>query len=528
MKSNNMIEKNMDAVTREIAQFNDLRRSITSDGNELYVGRLLQRAAQLFPDRVALIHQDIQLTYQELYLRACRTSALLQERGVKVADRVVLCCENSLEFYVAYYGIWQIGAVVVPLNTFLRHAELAHILADANPVCVVTSAEFKPLFESAGVTLPPVLMTDELPMRATVDRSWDQNIHHELDRNQMAALLYTSGTTGMPKGVMLSSRAIMANIMQSIIRLDFSQQERVFGVLPLFHAFAQFACVWAPLFVGACVILVSKIERRFIIAGFEHKPTIVLGVPALFGLFCLMKTVPFDSVKYCISGGDALSDKIRAYFGLLYRRRIASGYGLTETCPVLSFTIEDEAMSTGTVGYLLAGIASSVRNEQAVEVPYGSIGELWVKCENLMLGYYNDVQATNKVIQDGWFNTGDLVYFDEKGRLVISGRTKDLLIHKGFNIYPQEVENVIMSHPNVLNVGVVGKQDHDVGDIPIAYVQLRSADQKCAQQLKQLCQEHLAAYKIPKIFVCDTNPLPTTATGKVDKKQLRKLVQELK
>ncbi len=514
------------AHSTEIEKFNQLRDSITDQGSVLYVARLLKRAAQLFPDRIALLYQDVIVTYQELYLRACAASRLLQTQGVKPSDKVVLCCENSIEFYVAYYGIWQLGAVVVPLNTFLRQTELSHILADAQPTCIVTSAEFKPLFEQTGLSLPPLIMTSALEEYKSNDHSYD-NIFHDLDRDAMAALLYTSGTTGMPKGVMLSSKAIMTNILQSVVRLEFAHDERVLGVLPLFHAFAQLACVWAPIFVGAAIIVVPKIERRFITASFEKKPTIVLGVPALYGLFCLMRTVPFDSVKYCVSGGDALSDKIRAYFGLLYRRTIASGYGLTETAPVIAFTLEDELMPTGTVGYPLFGIACSVHDEQGNEVPAGTIGELWVRGDNVMLGYYNDQEATTKVLRDGWFNTGDLVCFDAKRRLVITGRTKDLLINKGFNIYPQELENVIMSDPNVLQVGVVGKKDHDAGDIPIAFVQLRTTEADAAQRLKALCIQHLASYKIPKLFICDTKPLPTTATGKVDKKQLRVLVADI-
>jgi|SRR5579863_84219 len=511
----------------ERTRFDALRTEIGDHGALLYVGRLLQRASRLFPLRTALICQEAHVTYHELYIRACKTSALLRAHGVKPADKVVLCCDNSIEFYVAYYGIWQLGAVVVPINTFLQGAELAHILADAMPTCIVTSVEHEALFKQTGVPLPALLLTTQLP---TSDDAvvHDQDIVHDLDRDVMAALLYTSGTTGMPKGVMLSSNIIMTNILQSIVRLEFADNERVLGVLPLFHAFAQLACVWAPLFVGAAVIIVPKIERRFIMVGFEKKPTIVLGVPALYGLFCLMRTVPFDSVKYCVCGGDALSDKIRAYFALLYRRHIASGYGLTETAPVISFTVEDELMRTGTAGYPLLGIECSVRDDNGTQVPYGSNGELWVRAPNVMLGYYNDQAATNKVLRDGWLNTGDLVFFDEKGRIVITGRSKDLLINKGFNIYPQEVENVIMSHQNVLQVGVVGKKDEDLGDIPIAFVQLRTADAQAAQVLRALCMQHLAAYKVPRIFICDIKPLPTTATGKVDKKQLRARVVDIK
>jgi len=524
----------MNSIAQETLQkeqliFNQGYVDVSKDGVLMYAGNLLRRAAMIYADVPALIHQDVTMTYKELYHHACRLSVTLKERGVKPRDRVLILIENSPLFYIAYYGAWQIGAVVAPLNTFLKETELAHIIKDADPVCILTSSEYVPLLERVkGISLPPVLTESDIQPSSTADFSCvlDQTI--DLNQDEMAALLYTSGTTGVPKGVMLSSKNIMTSLLQGFARLKIGSGQRLFGVLPLFHAFAQGACVWGALFKGATVILVPKIERRHILAGLKHQPTIFLGVPALYGLMCLMKNAPLDSVEYFVSGGDALSDKIRAYFELLYRRKICNGYGLTETSPTLAVTMEDEVMPTNTIGLPLVGVDCSIRDEQhGKEVASGDIGELWVRGDNVMLGYYNAPEATSKVLQNGWFNTGDLVYTDEKGRLVISGRTKDLISNKGFKIYPQEIENVLLSHPNVFQVGVVGKHDEHQGEIPVAFVQLRNDEPDIQNVLRKLCSDHLASYKVPKIFICSTETLPATATGKIDKKVLRKRLAEM-
>ena len=347
---------------------------------------------------------------------------------------------------------------------------------------------------------------------------------YNLDPDEMAVLLYTSGTTGLPKGVMLSSKNIMTNVLQGLSRLKVWGNERVLGVLPLFHSFAQNACVWTPLFAGVTVILVPKIDRRYILEGLQQRPTMFLGVPALYGLLCLMKAAPIEGIKYFVSGGDALPDRIRAAFGLIYHRKIISGYGLTETSPLISVSLDDETVPTSNVGLPAYGVDVSIRDEQGKELSQGAIGQLWVKGDNIMLGYYNAPEMTAKVMKNGWFDTGDLAYLDKKGRIVISGRIKDLIINKGLNIYPQEIENVIQGYSNVLRVGVIGKRVNAEGEIPIAFVQLIKKEEDIEDKLKKLCASHLAAYKIPKQFICSTEELPLTTTGKVDKKVLRKKI----
>jgi long-chain acyl-CoA synthetase len=511
-------------LEREQKAFDALYQTVLRNGKLMFAGRLLLRAAQQHGDTTALIYQDEHITYKKLYARACALSKKIIERyGLKARDRAIICIENSPQFYIAYFALWQAGVIVAPVNTFLKEAELGHIINDAQPAVIMTSSDRIELFNKTGVSLPPIVT--ELDMDDADENSPLVDDIVDLEPEELAALLYTSGTTGVPKGVMLSSKNIITNVLQVASILTQPHDDRILGVLPLFHSFAQNTCVWAALFYGVTIILVPKIDRRYILDGLEHKPTIFLGVPALYGLLCLMKTAPLDSVRLFVSGGDALPDKIRAAFGLIYRRKLANGYGLTETTPVISVNLDDETLPASNIGFPLIGIQCVARDEHGADLAQGTIGLLWVKGDNVMLGYYHEQEATDKVLQNGWFNTGDLGYLDTEGRIVITGREKDLIINKGFNIYPQEIENIILLHPNVIRAGVIGRIDED-GEVPVAFVQLRTADAGIEKSLKSLCAQHLAGYKVPRQFICDTKELPVTATGKIDKKVLRSLLSE--
>lgn len=477
----------------------------------------LQQSAQRTPDAYALIFQKEKITYRELYARAVGFSLVLRSRGVVVGDRVAIFLENSVDFYVAYYGAWQLGAVAVPLNTFLHEREIEHIVRDADLKAVCTSEKQAPLFKDR-VSLVITTYGDSKVLSSEIDQFQITG----LSNNDCAVLLYTSGTTGFPKGVMLSARALMATATQSIRALVLQDRERVFGALPLFHSFAQNTCVWSSIFMGACVIVLPKIERRALREHLEYRPTIFLGVPALYGLLCLMKDVPLDSVRYFVCGGDALPEKIRMGFELIYGRKLCNGYGLTEAGPTVSVLFEDIVTEITDVGRPLEGVQISIRDDYGKECAREMVGNLWVKGDNLMLGYHKAPQETEKVLVDGWLDTGDLGRLDGRGSLHIVGRHKDLIIHKGLNIYPQELENIVSSHAAVLHVGVVGKTEEGVGEVPIAFVSLRSPlDFKIIEkELYELLNRSVAHYKLPRrIIILDAMPL--TALGKVDKKKLR-------
>lgn len=491
-----------------------------------WAGELLVRASLNFPDKLALETSSRALTYNELFLQVADVASHYRSLGIAPGDRVLLYVENSLEFYLFYYAAWHCGATVIPVNTFLHEKELAHVINDAQPKLIATLSKnrtlLEPIINDAGI----VLVDESIITEKSIFESREAALQSVPLRHQkpddIAVMLYTSGTSGIPKGVMLSSRNIVTNAVQASARLQtiMTPHEKFFGVLPLFHAFAQCTCLWLPVIVGSSVIVISKIDRSFILEGLKKQPTVFFGFPALFGLLCLMKTAPLDSVKLFVSGADALPDRIRVAFALLYGRRIASGYGLTEASPVVAIHHANEEKPSNNIGTPLPGIECQIRSEEGAPVPVGTVGLLWVKGDNVMRGYYNAPEATSHVIVDGWLSTGDLASMDVDGSITMQGRSKDLIIHKGFNIYPQEVENVILKHPAVMRAAVVGVED-PAGQIPIAYVAFRGEQPPLFEkELRELCGEHLATYKIPRRFVC-REELPLTATGKIDKKQLR-------
>ncbi len=510
--------------------FEQKLRWLSHQDQPIFVGRLLEHAYRLYPERIALMCGDKTLTYRQWYQQSCQVSYALYQRGVRPQDRVILYADNSLAFYVFYMAIWQVGAVVVPVNIFLHDKELLHILDDAAPRLVVAQDHYQDrlntLLERAQS--PVELATEqELLLREEIFSEDMNMLRHDLAGDELCLLLYTSGTSGKPKGVMLSSKNIMTNALQSYARFkasgNLADEERFFCVLPLFHAFSQNVCMWLPLILGACVIVVPKIDRKFISEGLTKRPTLFFGFPALYGLLCLMKNASLGSIKMFVSGADMLPDKIRAGFAMLYGRKICSGYGLTEASPVVAVNQCNPEQATDVVGHPLVGIECQIRDDTGTSLAAGHVGTLWIRGDNVMLGYYNAPDLTAQVLCDGWLCTGDLAVLNIDGQLAITGRSKDLIIHKGLNIYPQEIENVLLCHPGVIKAAVVGKQEDASGQIPIAFVAVRCPSKDLEKDLRKLCTDNLAVYKVPRHIIC-LDDLPMNATGKIDKKQL--LTQE--
>lgn len=503
----------------EKQRYDKLYQSLTVDGHLIEVHALLGHTAMRWPHNTTVICNDERITYRELYQRALLFSEILKEYGVDAGDRVIIYYENSIEFYIAYFAIWQLGAIVAPLNVYLQESEFLHIVDDAQPkVIIVSPTLLQKITSRPHDQLPPLITTIDKTKKLT--NRIKQVIPVKRGLDAIAAILYTSGTTGFPKGVMLSSRNILINTIQGIARLTVTNKDRVFCPLPLFHSLPQNICMWANAIIGATAITISKLDRTGLTKGLSHKPTIIVAVPALYGLFCMMKTADFSRVKYFFSGGDALSDKIRSLFALIYRRKITNGYGLTETSPFIAVDIDDFTKPTDTVGEPFVGIEYALRDEEGKEVTSGNVGTLWVKGPNVMLGYYNAPEATAKVLKDGWLNTGDLAYVDKNGKIVLAGRERDLIINKGVKVYPQEVENTLLSHNSVLQAAVIGFKDNDE-EVPVAFIGTRETNHSAlAKDLEALCRRSLAFYKIPRKFIIKKE-LPVTSTGKVDKKILR-------
>lgn len=501
----------------EEKRYQALKKEFMINDQYIYAGTLLHRAQELWPDRTALICGQKSITYKELYKAACAAARLLQEKQIRADDRVIIFYENSIAYYVVYFAVWHLGAIVVPVNTLLHEQEIAHIIKDCAPALCITS----PTLAAKIPAETPMFIFSEEQINTTAP---EISKIPEKNDTALTALLYTSGTTGFPKGVMVSSRNIISNAIQGIARFTLTGQERVYGALPLFHSMTQNTCIWSSFIAGACVIIVPKIDRTHLKEGLAHKPTIIIGIPALYALFCRMKTADFSSVRYFFVGGDALPDKIRLYFSMMYNRVLCNGYGLTETSPALTVHTEERLDSCDTVGKPLCDVTCELRTEDGVyrydpkQAQY-PIGVLWVSGDNIMLGYYNAPEATQNVLQNGWLNTGDLATFDRYGNVVICGRERDLIINKGIKIYPQEVENVLMSHPAVMLAAVIGLE-YNNEEIPVAYIVLLEPKENIEDELKKFCEARIASYKVPRSITI-VKELPLTATGKVNKKQLK-------
>lgn len=486
------------------------------DGELLDVAEILQRGSELWPDTTAYICGDDEISYAKLFQASAHITYRLKELGVQKNDRVIIFYANSIEFFIAYFAIWQIGAIVAPLSVFLSNEEFIRIVHDAAPAaCIISDELLEKIPHDTQSQLPALIRTSHL-----LDARNNQNFAHieiiKRDKHALAAFLYTSGTTGFPKAVMLSSYNILYNTAQLLASIEIDFQTRAFCPLPLFHCLPQNICAWATSLVGGTAITVSKIDRKSIIQAIEKKPNIIVAVPAIYGLFCMLKTLDFSSVKYFASGADALPEKIRTGFELIYRRKIINGYGMTECSPFISAQLEDHTAPLSFVGKPFPGIAVSIRNEHNEEVPFPEIGTIWLKGSNIMQGYYNAPEATEAILQDGWLNTGDLGRITY-GNIELCGRLRDLIINKGLKIYPQEIEQILLTHPKISAAAVVG-QKIDTEEVPVAFVTSNDTVE-LEKELLELCKAKLASYKIPRKIIIRSE-LPMNQTGKINKKKL--------
>lgn len=509
----------------ELIKYKSLKDSLSKDNKFIPISNLLPRAAKKWPHKIALICQSKdkhdQINYSDLYKKAKICANKYKELGILKNDRVIIYYENSIEFYCIYFGLWHIGAIVIPLNVYLKQPEVINIIKDATPKAIVISSTLQEkLTEEIDNN---IILINNIPEILIPKSEIDIDIDPiDKDEEEIASILYTSGTTGTPKGVMLTGKNIITNTLQGTSRFDLLENESVYCPLPLFHSLPQNMCMWVTTIVGATAIIVSKIDRTTLVKAFKHNPTFIITVPAMYGLFCKLKNLDFSNFKYCFSGGDVLPDKIQKYFELIYRRKISNGFGLTETSPFISINTDEWTTATSNVGKPFIGMMVEIRDDNGQILPENQIGVIWLKGDNVMKGYYNAPDATQKVLHNSWLNTGDLGYLNDDNEIVLSGRAKDLIINKGVKIYPQEIEAVLYKHPEVLQVAIVGKKEADgTEEIPIAFIGSNSKDLiKLEEELKDLIKNNLASYKVPRQLIIKTE-LPMTATGKIDKKALR-------
>lgn len=435
--------------------------------------------------------------------------------GIRPGDNVGLYCKNCPEFVMAYFGVVSLGAVVVPLNRTLTPREVSFIAEDAGMKHLIA---VQPL--ALGTDIRQLLIPDI--MEAVQRKEFPEAPAAQTLEESPCAIIYTSGTTGNPKGAVLSHRNLLNNARGIIEALDLSAEDRFLCVLPMFHSFAWTVNVTDALMLGARIVIMEAFQPKDAIKTIQEEgATIVCGVPTMFGYYLsLGSSEIYEKVRIFVSGGASLPGEIIASFKQKFNIDIAEGYGLSEASPVVTVNRVGRVRPTS-IGLPLVDVEVRIEDPEGKILSPGEVGELVTRGPNVMLGYFNQPEATAAAISDGWLHTGDMARIDEEGYVYIVDRLKDIIIVSGLNVYPREVEEMLYQYPGIQEAAVIGVSDKLRGEVPSAFIVLKEGAEYDRKALMKHLQENLANFKLPKeITVMEA--LPKNATGKIMKRELRK------
>lgn len=519
----------------------------------LNMASIIEDHARKRPDRTAIIFNEMRFSYGQLNAMANMVANGLVNLGIKPGDHVALSCPNLPYFPMVYYGILKAGAVVVTLNVLLKPREIAYHLQDCDAkvfFCFEGTAELpmgqmgKAGFDEAAQCQHLIIMTTNPAAPSPIEgaRTLGQLMYnqpptfatHAAQPDDTAVMLYTSGTTGQPKGAELSHMNLLLNAMvvrdlaAPVMDHQVDGQNVVLVTLPLFHATAQQAQMNANFFAGATLTLMPRFEPGAVFEVMKRdKVNLWTGVPTMFWALLQyaaanqVDTTPIaENLRLTSAGGAPMPVEVMKQFEETFGVRILEGYGLSETSPVASFNHIDKPSKPGTVGQPLFGIDIMCVDDNDQPVPAGEKGEVVIRGHNIMKGYYNRPDATAEVMRNGWFHTGDIGIIDEEGYLAIVDRKKDMILRGGYNVYPRELEEVLMTHPAVSLVAVIGIPDEKLGEEVKAYVVKKPGAQASEDELLTWCKDQFAAYKYPR-HIEFRDELPISATGKILKRELR-------
>jgi len=486
----------------------------------------LARNAADNPDRVAIHLGDQTTSYGELDDQSARVAGLLADRGIAPGTPIGIMLPNVPEFASVYYGILRTGAVVVPMNPLLKAREIAYYLGDSGAPVIfawhITAPEVEIGAKEAGAeailvdpaTFPDILATAS-PAPQVIDRA----------AYDTAVVLYTSGTTGHPKGAELTHANLINNVEVSAADLfQLGPDDLIFGGLPLFHAFGQTCTLNAAIMTGASLTVLPRFDAAKALGILaDQRVTIFAGVPTMFSaLLHVPDRSDYDvsALRLCISGGAAMPVEVLRQFEDAFECIVLEGYGLSETSPVASFNHPGRERKPGSIGTPIRGVEMRVVDASGAEVPQGEVGEIAIRGHNIMKGYLNRPEATAEAVSDdGWFRTGDIGRVDEDGYYYIVDRKKDLIIRGGYNIYPREIEEVLYEHPEVAEAAVVGIPHPELGEEVGAAVALKPGATVTPDELRSYVKSQVAAYKYPRrVWIVDA--LPKGPTGKILKKEI--------
>jgi long-chain acyl-CoA synthetase len=527
-------------------------RMIPHTATTLNLATVLEYPARLTPDRPALVCGPTRLTYGQLDAMACQVAGGLRSIGIKPGDHVALSCPNVTWFPVAYFGILKAGAVVVPLNVLFKPREIAYHLrdSDAKALLVFEGTPELPMAEMARAACDVVSACDRMVV-LTIDPKGPSPVEGALSVAQLvygqapefathgaqpddtAVILYTSGTTGEPKGAelthmnMLMNAMITAELFRGALGPNLDDVTTLI-TLPLFHSTGQTAQMNAELYAGARLVLLPRFDPAAVLETMQKEHvTCWTAVPTMYwSLLQHAAAADIDtaaigkSLRLCASGGAPMPVAVMEQFAKTFGARILVGYGLSETAPVATFNHGQRPSKPGTVGQPIFGVEVACLDDDDRPVATGERGEVCIRGHNIMKGYYKRPDATADVMRNGWFHTGDIGTLDADGYLAIVDRKKDMILRGGFNVYPRELEEVLMTHPAVSLVAVVGVPDERLGEEVKAYIVRKPGAQVTEQDVIDWCREQIASYKYPRV-VEFRESLPMGATGKILKRALR-------
>ncbi len=512
---------------------------------------ILEDSARRHSNREAFIFMDNAYSYARINAAANQVANGLRSKGIGPGDKVALSCLNIPYFPIIYFGILKTGAAVVPLSVLLKRSEIAYHLQDSDakayfcfagtpqlpmaregyagfqeaPLCehffVITAQPGDPS-PIAGTQTLGQLMSGQPSSFAT----------EATGAEDVAVIIYTSGTTGHPKGAMLTHSNLLLNAILSADLMGVSNKDVQLIVLPLFHIFGMTVLMNAGIYRGASNVLLPRFEAEEVLALMQkHHVTIFAGVPTMYWGLLTCKHDKFDldsirqTLRICLSGGASLPVEVLKNFEARFRVPILEGYGMSEGSPVVTFNHQGQVRKPGSIGTPAWGIEVMIADENDNPLPPGEKGQLLYRGHNVMTGYYKKEAATAETLKGGWLHSGDVAYMDEDGYYYIVDRTKDMIIRGGLNVYPREVEELIIQHEAVSFVAVIGVPDEKLGEEVKAYVVLNEGAVISEDELREWTKERIASYKYPRVIEF-VESLPMTATGKILKKELRKLEEK--
>jgi long-chain acyl-CoA synthetase len=491
----------------------------------------------LGPDRPAFFFDERAVTYHELDEAANRVANSLVALGVKPGDRVSVHLENRPEFVEVYQGIQRTGAIMVPTNVMYTAEEMTHILGDSGAKVVFVRSDLSPKIIGAKGQLPDLAAIVSVGGSSPSGTLDYEALKHDaattrpavkLDKHDVAFIQYTSGTTGKPKGAMVSHANVLAVIdnMMDLPGLRGAEQDDVMLlVLPLFHAYALNLAINRAFLGMTPFVLVPRFDAARVMGLMErHRVTMFYGAPPMYFAFVNtpgLEHYDVSSLRLAFSGAAPLPVVILERFKARTGVEICEGYGLSETAPTLCSNAAGPVNKPGAVGPAIPGVEIRLVDDQDRDVAPGEVGEIIARGPNVFRGYWKREAETAEALRGGWFHTGDLARMDADGYYTIVDRKKDMILVSGFNVYPIEVENVLLRHRKILDAAVIGVPDEYQGESVKAVLVLRPGESVEAKEITDYCREHLAAYKVPR-HVEVRAELPKSATGKVLKREIRK------